>query len=63
MPNDFINRDDNDWMLTDGYSSDCEIFTLLVMNEYTPLVCCSCEHQLECLSIIDQMDNGRQPFD
>ena len=59
----FVNRDDNDWMLTDDYSSNCEIFTLLVMNEYTPLICQSCEHQSECQSIIDQMENGGQPLE
>ena len=63
MPNQFTNRDDDDWMLTDEDSSNCEIFTLLVMNEYTPLICQSCEHQSECQSIIDQMENDEQLFE
>ena len=63
MPNDFTNRNDDDWMLNDDDSSNCELFTLLVHNEYIPLICQSCEHQSECRSIVDQMENDEQPLE
>ena len=64
MPNDFINRDDDDWMLRVAiYGTECQCFETLLNSRDAPLACIHCEHLNGCYSIVDQIENGGQPLD
>ena len=64
MPNDFINRDDDDWMLSVAiHGTQCQSFETLLNSRDVPMCCVHCEHSEHCYAIIDQMDNGGQPLD
>ena len=60
----FINRDDDDWMLSVAiHGTQCQSFDALLNSRSIPMCCDSCEHLKRCYAIVDQINNDGQPLE